>query len=47
MTKKQADKLGRIIAKLEAMQHDLQRDDNAEINLAKKTLIGLWQRYDR
>jgi hypothetical protein len=47
MTKRQADKLGTIIAKLEALQAELPQSDNDTINQAKAGLIKLWSKHAR
>lgn len=44
MTKRQADKLGTIIAKLEALQAELSTADSDAINHAKSGLIKLWSK---
>lgn len=44
MTKKQADKLGRIIAKLEALQAELATEESSTIDHAKSPLIKLWSK---
>ena len=47
MTKRQADKLGTIIAKLEALQAELSAEESSAINHAKSPLIRMWQRFSR
>lgn len=44
MTKRQAEKLGRIIAKLEALQAELPTAERDTINHAKTGLIRLWSK---
>lgn len=44
MTKRQADKLGTIIAKLEALQAELTPDESSTINHSKSGLIKLWSK---
>jgi hypothetical protein len=47
MTKRQADKLGTIIAKLEALQAELSASDSDTINHAKAGLMKLWSKHAR
>ena len=47
MTKRQADKLGTILAKLEALQADLSASESDTINHAKAGLIKLWSKNAR
>ena len=47
MTKRQADKLGTIIAKLEALQVELPTSESDAINHAKAGLIKLWSKNAR
>lgn len=47
MTKRQAEKLGTIIAKLEALQAELSSADSDTINHAKSGLIRLWSKSAR
>lgn len=47
MTKRQADKIGTIIAKLEALQAELSARDVDAINHAKFGLIKLWSKNAR
>lgn len=44
MTKRQATKLGNIIAKLEALQAELAQAESDTINHAKTSLIRLWSK---
>ena len=44
MTKRQADKLGTIIAKLEALQAELSPVEVDTINHAKAGLLKLWSK---
>lgn len=47
MTKRQAEKLGTIIAKLEALQAGLSAAESDTINHAKAGLIKLWAKSVR
>ena len=47
MTKRQADRLGTIIAKLEALQAELPQPASDTINHAKDGLIRLWSKHAR